>query len=203
MATEEKFEIYLKEVIRKERDLSVSFHELVNKFEGKIEKYDFEKNSILIQDYFSLGSGQKTIIKRLISEGKLNREYCRDYLTKKENKKYDFKGIYFFLLNNKPFYIGISKGVIGRICQHVKGQNHNTSSLAYKLGLLRYEYKNNKKHLGTRKELNFVNEVEPVKKFLLKQKVAWINVENDEELYLFEIFCSMKFKTTFNDFQTH
>ncbi|WP_343614073.1 GIY-YIG nuclease family protein [Flavobacterium sp.] len=203
MEKEIDFEKHLKNAIQEERKLQVSFFDLVSKFEKKISNFDFENNSILISDYFYSGNGQKNIMKSLISENKVNKENCREYSTKEGNLKYDFKGVYFFLLDNKPFYVGISKGVIGRICQHLKGKNHNTSSLAYKLGLLRYEYLNNKKHLGKRKELNFVTEVEPVKQFLQKQKIAWISIDNDEELYLFEIYCSMKFKTILNSFETH
>lgn len=200
---EENFEKHLIKSIKNERELNVSFFDLVNKFENRISNFDFENESVLIEDYFGLGNGQKTILKRLISENKVNPNSCREYKTKDENKKYDFKGIYFFLIDNKPFYIGISKGVIGRICQHLKGKSHNTSTLAYKLGLLRYEFINKIKHQGTRKELNFNSEVEPVKKFLQKQKIAWISIDNDEELYLFEIYCSMKFKTILNSFETH
>jgi len=203
MTKEIDFEKHLKKAIQEERKFQSSFFDLISKFEEKISSFDFENNSILIDDYFYSGNGQKNILKSLISENKIPKENCREYSTKDDNLKYDFKGIYFFLLDNKPFYIGISKGVIGRICQHLKGKNHNTSSLAYKLGLLRYEYLNDKKHLGTRKELNFITEVEPVKQFLQKQKIAWISVDNDDELYLFEIYCSMKFKTILNSFETH
>lgn len=203
MHIEESFEEYLIESIQEERELTVSFFDLVNKFESKISNFDFEKESILIEDYFSLGNGQKTILKRLIYENKVNQNSCREYLTKDGNKKFDFKGIYFVLIDGKPFYIGISKGIVGRICQHLKGKSHNTSTLAYKLGLLRYEFITKTKHQGTRKDLNFYSEVEPVKKFLRKQKIAWMAVDNNEELYLFEIYCSMKFKTILNNFETH
>jgi len=174
--TEINFETHLIEAIQKEKIFQASFFELIGKFEEKISTFRFEENSILIDDYFNAGKGQKSILAKLLSESKVQKEYCREYLTRDGNVKYDFKGIYFFLLDNKPFYIGISKGVVGRICQHLKGKNHNTSSLAYKLGLLRYEYVNGRKHTGTRKDLNFLTEVEPVKNFLRRQRIAWINM---------------------------
>lgn len=201
--TEKNFEAHLIRTIQKERIFQASFFDLVDKFEEKLSTFDFKRQSILVNDYFNVGKGQKSILKTLIAEKKVDVENCRKYLTKDGNIKYDFKGIYFFLLENKPFYVGISKGVIGRICQHIKGKNHNTSSLAFKLGLLRFEYLNKTKHIGTRKQLNFTTEVEPVKKFLQKQRIAWISIDNDDELYLFEIYCSMKFKTILNSFETH
>lgn len=201
--TEKNFETHLIRTIQKERIFQASFFDLVDKFEEKLSTFDFKRQSILVNDYFNVGKGQKSILKTLIAEKKVDVENCRKYLTKDGNIKYDFKGIYFFLLENKPFYVGISKGVIGRICQHIKGKNHNTSSLAFKLGLLRFEYLNKTKHIGSRKQLNFTTEVEPVKKFLQKQRIAWISIDNDDELYLFEIYCSMKFKTILNSFETH
>lgn len=144
---EKNFEAHLIRTIQKERIFQASFFDLVDKFEEKLSTFDFKRQSILVNDYFNVGKGQKSILKTLIAEKKVDVENCRKYLTKDGNIKYDFKGIYFFLLENKPFYVGISKGVIGRICQHIKGKNHNTSSLAFKLGLLRFEYLNKTKHI--------------------------------------------------------
>ena len=50
---------------------------------------------------------------------------------------------------------------------------------------------------------NLESDVEPAKIFLLRQKIAFLPINNDEELCLFEIYCSMKLGTWFNDFETH
>ena len=112
----ENFEKYLINFILNEKELNISFFDLVNKFENKISNFDFDNDSISIEDYFGSGNGQKTILQRLILEKKVDKKHCREYFTTKDtNKKFDFKGLYFFLIDNKPFYIGISKGVkIGR-----------------------------------------------------------------------------------------
>lgn len=125
-----------------------------------------------------------------------------DWINENSNKN-DFKGLYVFLDGKKPFYIGISKGVIKRILQHVKGTNHNTATLTYKIGLLKFESEEGAKYEGARKDLDFEHYVLPFRNILMKQNVAFIPIESDEELVLFEIFCSMEFKTMLNTFETH
>ena len=185
------------------RDFTKSFSDIVNNFDTMFSDFTFDDNSIPIQDYFGEGFGRANATKKLLINGHVKKDWLRDYKTKKNKSKTDFKGLYVFLHGNTPFYVGISKGVIGRVNQHVKGHNHNTSNLAYKIALKKYEIEIGKKYMGGRKELNFKTEVKPIKDFLLKQKVAWLNIDNDEELFLFEIYCSMKLKTTLNDFRTH
>lgn len=179
------------------------FEEIVKGFEQKSNDFDPVKNCFEIEKYFGLGKGMSTSLKLLIKNGIVNREWLREYETINGNSKIDFKGLYVFIHKDRPFYVGISKGVIGRITQHVKGKNHNTSTLAYKIGLIRYKIVNGFEFAGKRKELDFQNEVEPVKSFLLKQRIVFIPIDNDEELSLFEIYCSMELGTLLNSFETH
>ena len=129
--------------------------------------------------------------------------WVKEYKTKGGRSKFDFKGLYVFLHEEKPFYVGISKGVIGRMIQHVKGKSHYTSTLAFMIGKKHYELREGKEFNDGRKKLVFETDVEPIKDFLLKQKVAFINIENDDELALFEIYCSLQFGTYLNTFKTH
>jgi predicted GIY-YIG superfamily endonuclease len=200
---ETQFEQKILEKIKVKRTFPFAFHELTNTFEDKFSKFNPTVNCFDIADYFAEGSGQVSARQKLIADNKIKVNWLREYETKKGNIKIDFSGLYVFINDKTPFYVGISKGVIGRIFQHTKGHNHNTSTLAYNIGLLRYELLTGKKYLGERKELNFKTEVEPVKQFLLKQKIAFLHIDNPEELALFEIFCSMKLKTILNKFETH
>ncbi len=43
----------------------------------------------------------------------------------------DFSGCYVLLHAGKPIYVGIARGVIQRVRQHVMGRSHNDASLAY------------------------------------------------------------------------
>ena len=201
--TDQEIEENILEKIKAPMTISKSFSELVSGFESKYAKIDFNKSSFPINQYFGSSMGQVSATLKLLADNKIKQDWLEDRYTKNGNIKNDFKGIYFFINDKTPFYVGISKGVIGRILQHTKGHSHNTSTLAYNIGLLRYELISGNKYLGVRKELNFKNEVEPVKKFLLNQKIAFLHIDNDYELYLFEVYCSMKLRTILNNFETH
>tara|TARA_R110000868_G_scaffold107058_2_gene293047 strand:+ start:1273 stop:1878 length:606 start_codon:yes stop_codon:yes gene_type:complete len=190
-------------IITEKRTISKSFSKIINEFDDKFSNFNLINNCFDLADYFHEGSGQVTATKKLIEDGRIQKNWLRKYKTKSGKTKTDFKGLYVFLIDKTPFYVGISKGVIGRVIQHIKGHNHNTSSLAYKIGLKRFELLSGNKYKGSRKELNFKTEVEPVKDFLSRQKIAWLNIDNDEELFLFEVYCSMKLRTILNDFETH
>jgi predicted GIY-YIG superfamily endonuclease len=201
--TDNELETKILTAIKIKRTFEKSFSDLVRDFETKFSDFNLISKSFDVAEYFGSGTGKVAATKKLIADGKIKKEWLRDYKTKKGNIKKDFMGLYVFINDDFPFYVGISKGVIGRIFQHTKGHSHNTSTLAYNIGLIRFELMAGRKHIGGRKELNFKTEVEPVKEFLLRQKVALLPIDNHEELYLFEIFCSMKLQTFLNKFETH
>ncbi len=186
-----------------QREIAKLFAELVKGFEKKFSGFNPISNSFNIKDYFGIGMGQVKAMEKLIADDKIKSDWLREYTAKDGSKRLDFKGLYIFVNDTTPFYVGISKAVIGRLLQHTKGHSHNIASLAYAIGLIRYEFLYGKKHKGGRKELNFKQDVKPVKKFLLNQKIALLNIENDEELYLCEVFFAMKFKIHLNTFETH
>ena len=125
-------------------------------------------------------------------------------LTKSLNLKADFKGIYLFMKNSAPFYVGISKHVLKRINQHVKGTNHFTSSLAYRIGANEFRRKNGVGHKGGRDGLDFGKYGSLAKSNLFKCEVAWLQIDDDIDLFLYEVFLSMKFGTLlYNEFKTH
>ncbi len=200
---EPEVEEKLIKIIRQKRKRTKTFSEIINDFENKYIKHDPSKNCFEIEKYFGNGAGHVSATKKLIADKKIMSDWLREYKTKKGKIKKDFKGVYVFLHDDMPIYVGISKGVIGRIFQHLKGHNHNTSTLAYNIGLIRYSIINGEDYSGGRKEFNFKAEVEPIKQFLIKQKLAFIPIENDEELYLFEVFVAMHLQCWLNKFETH
>lgn len=190
-------------IIKQQRKFNRTFEEIIKGFDKKLSDFKPLDNCFDIETYFGSGIGQAGATKKLLADKRIQSDWLRDYHTKKENKKNDFKGLYVFFHKDTPFYVGISKGVIARIFQHTKGHSHNTSTLAYNIGLVRYEIINGKPYLGDRKDLNFATEVAPVKEFLMKQKIALIKIDDNEELYLFELYVSMKLQTWLNKFETH
>ena len=45
----------------------------------------------------------------------------------------DFRGCYVFVDGTRPFYVGISKKVIERVRQHLRGRTHFEATLAYRM----------------------------------------------------------------------
>lgn len=197
-----KLEKTLLKTITKKKVYKNSFSGLVATFEKKILDFNPVDNAIEIKKYFQY-SGQATVTKKLISDNIISKDWLRDYPTKNGKKKNDFRGLYIFIHDKTPIYVGISKGVIGRTLQHVKGHSHNTLTLAYNIGLVRYEILKGEKYIGGRKDFDFKADVTPAKDFLMKQKIAFLPIDNDEELYLFEIYCAMQFQCWLNKFETH
>ena len=167
------------------------FKHLNEVFEDWYKAWNPIQNNFRIEEYLGDGLGVAKGLKKLKNEGLCDLDK-------------DFKGIYVLQKLGKPFYVGISKHVIKRIIQHVKGKNHFTSSLSYSLGAQSHIEKHGKSHEGGREGLDFEEYAEPEKRELLRCDVSIFPVENDLELYLFEVFMAMKLKTLrYNKFQTH
>jgi len=182
--------------ILKEKRLEKTFEEMVNEFGEKLKNNNFIENSIEIETYFGKDMGIASARNKLLENKIIMRNWLDDFTG-------DFKGLYIFIHNNKPFYFGISQGVIGRIIQHIKRKTHNQATLAFNMGLIYYKLINKNAYNGKREDFDFEKYVNPMKEFLLKQKIAFIKIDDDDELYLFEIYCSIKYKTILNSFETH
>jgi predicted GIY-YIG superfamily endonuclease len=106
--------------------------------------------------------------------------------------------LYVFLEDNIPVYIGISRNVSNRLKQHIYGGDHNQSSLVYMVAIEKHpEFADIK-----RKELN-KKYLEEAQEHLKHLSFAFIPIECDTELYLFEVYCARKWKTKWNTFRTH
>jgi predicted GIY-YIG superfamily endonuclease len=111
-------------------------------------------------------------------------------------------GCYVLIDSDDPIYVGISKNVIRRLRQHVRGTTHFDASLAYKIAATR------KPHTMTRKEAmskhRFHLEFEKARSELSDLHVAFIPIANLLELHLFEAYCAMELDTSkWNTFETH
>ena len=113
----------------------------------------------------------------------------------------DFRGCYVFVDGTRPFYVGISKKVIERVRQHLRGRTHFEATLAYRMA-----------ERGTAKRTRDVNMSDPAfserferqKKHLARSQVAFVEVSNPLELYLFEVYAAMALGTgLWNSFETH
>lgn len=134
-------------------------------------------------DFAERGAGTKTLLKR-----------CR--------LAEDFSGCYVFLEREKPVYVGISRTVFQRLSQHVKGTSHFDATLAYRIA----ESGMHTRESRTKRMANpeFRSLFNGKKEYLRTLKVAYVEIQNPLELYVFEPYCAMELDTNlWNTFRTH
>ena len=136
-----------------------------------------------LADFCTSGIGVRTILKGL-------------------HKTSDFAGCYVLLRDDQPFYVGISRGVIGRLRQHGTGRTHFDASLAYRMALERVPHKMTRS--AAMKHEPFREAFDEAKRLLVGSNVAFVEIPNALELYLFEAYCAMELDTCkWNTFRTH
>ncbi len=118
------------------------------------------------------------------------------------HRQTDLGGCYVLLDRSKPFYVGISRQVISRLAQHVKGKTHFSASLAYRMAC------NDHKHSMCRAKAmadpSFLRWFHIAQGKLLSMDVATVEITNDLELYLFEAYACLELGTAdYNSFRTH
>ena len=123
-------------------------------------------------------------------------------LARELNLSGDFPGCYVLLENNRPLYVGISRGILKRLRQHVLGKTHFDASLAYLMASRTVG------HELTRSEAMLHPEVkaafDSAQARLRAMSAAFIEIRNDLEIYLFEAYCAMELDTAeWNTFRTH
>ena len=118
------------------------------------------------------------------------------------NRTKDFPGCYVFIDGKKPIYVGISRGVIKRVVQHLNYNSHYSASLIYRMAA--GDYPHEMKRDQAMKDVKFRTVFLSAQTRLRRTKIAFVEINNDLELYLFEVFASMKLGTdTWNTFRTH
>jgi hypothetical protein len=114
----------------------------------------------------------------------------------------DFPGCYVLLDCNKPVYVGISRGVILRLVQHLNHGSHYAASLVYRMASA--EYPHEMRRDQAMRDEKFKAVFLSTQERLHRMRVAFVRIDNDLELYLFEVFASMRLDTyTWNTFRTH
>jgi predicted GIY-YIG superfamily endonuclease len=123
-------------------------------------------------------------------------------ILKKLGRDSDFTGCYVLLKEIKPIYVGISRAVVQRLCQHLKGKTHYDASLAYKIASGKQPHEKSREEAMN--DSVFKSAFKEAKEYLRSLDVAFIEIENDIELYLFEVYSAMEFDTCeWNTFRTH
>jgi len=123
-------------------------------------------------------------------------------IAKELRKSGDFPGCYVILVDRRPIYVGISRGVLNRLRQHCLGKTHFDASLAYRMASAAVGHKLSREDAmqDPAVQAAFNN----AQQKLRDAQVAFIEIQNDLEIYLFEAFCAMALDTSkWNIFRTH
>ena len=163
--------------------------------------YSFEElaKSVLPQHFSGLQEAMRTPLaaERLVGF----KSATRKALTR-VGKSVDFPGCYVFIDAGKPVYVGISRGVIKRLVQHLNHDSHYSASLVYRMASKAYSHE--MKRDQAMKDDQFRAAFTGVQGGLRRMTVAFIEIKNDLELHLFEVYAAMKLDTgEWNTFRTH
>lgn len=114
----------------------------------------------------------------------------------------DFSGCYVLLDEAGPVYVGISRQVLGRLRQHFLGKTHFDASLVYKIARERHPITGRRS--ASMKDAEFQLAFATVQGEIRQWRVAFVEIVNPVELYLFEVFAAMELSTyRWNTFRTH
>jgi hypothetical protein len=107
----------------------------------------------------------------------------------------------------QPMYVGISKHVITRLMEHVRGTDHMSATLAYRIAA-NHDPRDERTATQRMQDANFRSRFREARDSLLSLNVAFVEIENPLELYLFEAYCALELNTGFetggwNTFVTH
>lgn len=120
----------------------------------------------------------------------------------KVGRSKDFPGCYVFCDQGKPVYVGISRGVVKRLVQHLNFESHYTASLVYKMAT--GDFPHEMKRDQAMKDDQFREFFLSAQGRLRQTTVAFVEINNDLELYVFEVLAAMKLDTgIWNTFRTH
>jgi len=118
------------------------------------------------------------------------------------------KGVYVFFEDNKPIYVGRSNRLKKRIKEHSQiSSDHYSATLAFRIAKQNTSTLQKKERKLTNQQLmsnsDFVEKFKAAKDRIARTKARFIEIEDQIEQAMFEIYASLALKTELNDFSTH
>ncbi len=89
---------------------------------------------------------------------------------------------------NQPVYVGISKHIITRLREHVRGTDHLSATLVYRIAASNHPH--GMTAAQAMKDSEFQSRFEEARQYLLSLYVSFVEIDNPLELYLFEPYWS-------------
>jgi hypothetical protein len=118
-------------------------------------------------------------------------------------------GIYLFSENGQHLYVGRSNNIRGRIGRHcLPGATHRMAAFAFRLareatGFLKATYKKEGSRKSLVENLDFSNAFSSAKERIRMMDLRFIEVDDQTQQAIFEIYVSTALQTPYNDFGTH
>ena len=118
------------------------------------------------------------------------------------------KGVYVFFEGDRPIYVGRSDRLKKRLKEHSQRSSvHNSATLAFKIAKQNTSTLHKKEKKQTNEQLmknrDFVGEFEAAKDRIARAEIRFIEIEDQIEQAIFEIYASLALDTELNDFGTH
>ncbi len=155
---------------------------------SKIKYHNFEKYLKNFEEYINVLENNKfpadQIHQKRIGE--------KTFLNLKGLK--NFKGLYAFWKKEDLMYVGVSKYVINKLFQEIKGNTYKEAIFAHKIA-----YADNKDLPNNKVPKPIIKKIQDTQ--ISKMQISYIEINNDIELYLFEIFAALYFESLFNTFE--
>ena len=118
------------------------------------------------------------------------------------------KGVYVFFENEKPIYVGRSNRMKERIKEHSQiSSDRYSATLAFRIAKQNTPILQNKGKRQTNEQLMknsaFRKKFEAAKNRIARTKIRFIEIEDQVEQAMFEIYAALVLDTELNDFSTH
>ena len=118
------------------------------------------------------------------------------------------KGVYVFFEDDEPIYVGRSNRLKKRLKEHSqRSADHYSATLAFRIAKQNTPTLQKKEKKQTNEQLmknrDFVEEFEVSKDRIARMKIRLIEIEDQIEQAMFEIYAALTLNTKYNDFSTH
>jgi len=118
------------------------------------------------------------------------------------------KGVYVFSEGDKAIYVGRSNRMKQRLKEHSqRGSDRYSATLAFKIAKQEYFSSHRVKKRETNEQLKespiFCKKFDAAKDRIAKARIRFIEIEDQVEQTIFEVYAALALDTELNDFGTH
>lgn len=117
------------------------------------------------------------------------------------------RGVYLFLENNQPIYVGRTNRMRARLQEHGRlSAGHNDASFAFRLAKAAASVNGintNRKRSELANDPEFAIHFLSEKRRVSEMRIKYVEISDPVDQYLFEVYASEVLQTPHNDFENH